>query len=148
MISPDLNRVAELANRLAERTLEALEHGRLTTEEFRESPDVALIFEAAKLLQAAGAEFPAGIVRLAQKAGEQTQILWACDAKQGEPIAGVAAELRKHPALQMHKARLTGRAVCFRAGRRSTHGPAEASGRSEAVQGSERRPSSAPFAYC
>ena len=74
MISPDLNRVAELANRLAERTLEALEHGRLTTEEFRESPDVALIFEAAKLLQAAGAEFPGGIVRLAQKAGEQTQI--------------------------------------------------------------------------
>ena len=47
MISTDLNRVAELANRLAERTLEALEHGRLTTEEFRESPDVALIFEAA-----------------------------------------------------------------------------------------------------
>jgi hypothetical protein len=45
MISTDLNRVAELANRLAERTLEALEHGRLTTEEFRESPDVALIFE-------------------------------------------------------------------------------------------------------
>jgi hypothetical protein len=32
MISTDLNRVAELANRLAERTLEALEHGRLTTE--------------------------------------------------------------------------------------------------------------------
>ena len=71
---PDLNRGAELANRLAERTLEALEHGRLTTEVFRESPDVALIFEAAKLLQAAGAEFPGGIVRLAQKAGEQTQI--------------------------------------------------------------------------
>src|SRR5215211_2619933 len=45
-----------------------------STEEFRESPDVALIFEAAKLLQAAGAEFPGGIVRLAQKAGEQTQI--------------------------------------------------------------------------
>ena len=67
MISPDLNRVAELANRLEERTLEAPEHGRLTTEEFRESPDVALIFEA-------GAEFPGGIVRLAQKAGEQTQI--------------------------------------------------------------------------
>jgi hypothetical protein len=35
---------------------------------------VALIFEAAKLLQAAGAEFPGDIVRLAQKAGEQTQI--------------------------------------------------------------------------
>jgi hypothetical protein len=74
MTSPDLNRVAELANSLAERTLEALEHGGLTTEEFRESPDVALILEAAKLLQAAGAEFPGGIVRLAQKAGEQTQI--------------------------------------------------------------------------
>ena len=75
MTSPDLKLVAELANRLAERTLEALEHGRrLTTEEFRESPDVALILDAAKLLQAAGAEFPGGIVRLAQKAGEQTQI--------------------------------------------------------------------------
>jgi hypothetical protein len=73
MTSPDLNLVAELANRLAERTLEALEHGPVTTEEFRESP-VAPILEAAKLLQAAGAEFPAGIVRLAQKAGEQTQI--------------------------------------------------------------------------
>jgi hypothetical protein len=29
MTSPELNLVAELANRLAERTLEALEHGRL-----------------------------------------------------------------------------------------------------------------------
>jgi len=58
MISPELNFVAELANRLAERTLEALEHGRLTTDEFRESPDVALILRAAELLQAAGAEFP------------------------------------------------------------------------------------------
>jgi hypothetical protein len=38
------------------------------------SPDVALILDAATLLQAAGAEFPGGIVRLAQKAGEQTQI--------------------------------------------------------------------------
>ena len=74
MISPHLNRVAELANKLAERTLDALEHGRLTTEEFRESPDVALILDAARLLQAAGAEFPSGIVRLAQKAGEHTQI--------------------------------------------------------------------------
>ena len=74
MTSPELNLVAELANRLAERTLDALEHGRLTTEEFRESPDVALILDAATLLQAAGAEFPRGIVRLAQKAGEQTQI--------------------------------------------------------------------------
>jgi hypothetical protein len=74
MTSPDLNRVAELANSVAERTLEALEHGRLTTEEFRESPDVALILDAARLLQAVGAEFPSGIVRLAQKAGEQTQI--------------------------------------------------------------------------
>src|SRR5215207_7292765 len=68
MTSPELTRVAELANRLAERTLAALEHGRLTTEEFRESPDVALILNAATLLQAAGAEFPGGIVRLAQKA--------------------------------------------------------------------------------
>jgi hypothetical protein len=77
MTSPDIKLVAELANSLAERTLAALEHGRLTTEEFRESSDVALVLNAATLLQAAGAEFPGGIVRLAQKAGEQTQICWA-----------------------------------------------------------------------
>jgi hypothetical protein len=74
MTSPELDLVAELASSLAERRLEALEHGRLTTEEFRESPDVALILDAATLLQAAGAQFPSGIVRLAQKAGEQGQI--------------------------------------------------------------------------
>jgi len=38
MISPDLNRVAELANRLAERTLEALEHGRLRPKSSERAP--------------------------------------------------------------------------------------------------------------
>ena len=51
-----------------------VEQGALTTEEFRASPDVALVIDAARLLHAAGADFPAGVVRLAQKAAEQTQL--------------------------------------------------------------------------
>jgi hypothetical protein len=73
-MSTELSRVAELSDRLADRILVAFEQGALTTEEFRASPDVALVIDAAKLLQAAGAEFPAGVVRLAQKAAEQTQL--------------------------------------------------------------------------
>src|SRR5829696_4197605 len=96
MIPPDLNRVAKLANRLAERTLEAPEHGRLTTEEFRERPDVALIFEA-------GAEFPGGIVRLPKRRASKRRSDGLSTAKEGEPIAGVAADLRRHPALQCTK---------------------------------------------
>jgi hypothetical protein len=50
MSTSELDRVAELAGRLAERTLADLEGGGLTTEEFRESADLALILNAAKLL--------------------------------------------------------------------------------------------------
>ncbi len=73
-MNTELSRVAELADRLADRILVAFEQGALTTEEFRASPDVALVIDAARLLHAAGAEFPAGVVRLAQKAAEQTQL--------------------------------------------------------------------------
>jgi hypothetical protein len=72
-MSTELRRVAELADRLADRTLVAFEQGTLSTEEFRASPDVALVLDAARLLHAAGADFPAGVVRLAQKAAEQAQ---------------------------------------------------------------------------
>jgi hypothetical protein len=73
-MNTELSRVAELADRLANRILVAFEQGALSTEEFRASPDVALVLDAARLLHAAGAEFPAGVVRLAQKAAEQTQL--------------------------------------------------------------------------
>jgi hypothetical protein len=74
MSTSELDRVAELADRLADRTLDALERGELTTEQFRDSPDLALILAAANLLQSAGAEFPPNMRRLAEKAAEQTQI--------------------------------------------------------------------------
>jgi hypothetical protein len=74
MSTSELDRVAELADRLADRTLDALERGELTTEQFRDSPDLALILDAANLLQSAGAEFPPNMLRLAEKAAEQTQI--------------------------------------------------------------------------
>ena len=73
-MNTELSRVAELADRLADRILVWFEQGALTTEEFRASPDVALVIDAARLLHAAGADFPAGVVRLAQKAAEQTQL--------------------------------------------------------------------------
>jgi hypothetical protein len=73
-MNTELSRVAELADRLADRILVAFEQGALTTEEFRASPDVALVIDAARMLHAARAEFPAGVVRLAQKAAEQTQL--------------------------------------------------------------------------
>ena len=72
--APDLNRVAELADRLAGRILAAIENGQLTTEEFRNSPDVALIIKTATMLQDAQVEFPPNMRRLGEKAGEQTQI--------------------------------------------------------------------------
>jgi hypothetical protein len=65
MSTSELDRVAGLADRLAEH---------LTTEQFRDSPDLALILDAANLLQKAGAEFPLNMRRLAEKAAEQTQI--------------------------------------------------------------------------
>jgi hypothetical protein len=70
-MSTGLSRVAELADGLADRLLVALEKGTISKEELRASPDLALVVDAAKLLQAAGAEFPASVVRLAQKAAEQ-----------------------------------------------------------------------------
>src|SRR5829696_3229219 len=66
-MSTELSRVAELADRLAERTLVAFEQGTLSTEEFRASPDLALVLDAARLLHAAGAEFPAGVGGLRRK---------------------------------------------------------------------------------
>jgi hypothetical protein len=70
-MNTELSRVAELADGLADRLLVALEQGTISKEELRASPDLALVVDAAKLLQAAGAEFPASVVRLAQKAAEQ-----------------------------------------------------------------------------
>ena len=67
-------RAARLADHFAERTLDALERGELTTEQFRDSPDLALILGAANLLVKARAEFPPNMRRLAEKAAEQTQI--------------------------------------------------------------------------
>ena len=64
----ELSRVVELADHLAIRTPVAFDEGALSTEEFRANPDVALVLDAARLLHAARAEFPAGVVRLAQKA--------------------------------------------------------------------------------
>ena len=72
--APDLNRVAELADQLAARILAAIENGQLTTEEFRNSPEVALILKTATMLQDAHLQFPSNMRRLGEKAGEQTQI--------------------------------------------------------------------------
>ena len=54
----ELERVADLADRLASRVLESVERGTLSADELRENPDVTLITNAARLLQEAGAEFP------------------------------------------------------------------------------------------
>jgi hypothetical protein len=64
-------RVASLADRLAERTLARLHGGELSREEVRSSSDMALILEAAKLLEDAGADFPACMRLLAKEAAEQ-----------------------------------------------------------------------------
>jgi hypothetical protein len=71
--APDLNRVAELADQLAARILRAIENGQLTTEEIRNSPEVALIIKTAAMLQDAEVQFPPNMCRLGEKAGEQTQ---------------------------------------------------------------------------
>ena len=71
MSTSELNRVAELANRLAERALGALERGELATDEFRNSTDVALLLQAAQLLLSAGREFPPTMRRLAEAAQKQ-----------------------------------------------------------------------------
>jgi hypothetical protein len=72
--APDVNRVSELADQLAARILAAIESGELTREEFRNSPEVALILRTATILQDAGVKFPPNMCRLGQKAAEQTQI--------------------------------------------------------------------------
>ena len=64
-------RVASLADRLAERTLARLHGGELSREDVRTSSDMALILEAAKLLEDAGADFPACMRLLAREAAEQ-----------------------------------------------------------------------------
>jgi hypothetical protein len=72
-MSIELTRVSKLANRLAARTLAAFEQGEMTDEEFRESPDVALVLKAAKVLGATGADLPHGVEILAAKAAQQPQ---------------------------------------------------------------------------
>jgi hypothetical protein len=53
---------------LADRALAAIRRGELTVEEFRNSPDLALILKAAQLLRSAGADFPPNVQRLAATA--------------------------------------------------------------------------------
>jgi hypothetical protein len=67
-----LNRVVELADKLAERTLSAIDNDELTTEEVRNSPDVALILQVAQMVLDSGTEFPPAMRRLAEKAIEPT----------------------------------------------------------------------------
>ena len=72
MSRSELERISELAERLvADRALGALERGELTTDEFRNSPDVALLLQAAQLLSSAGREFPPSMRRLAAQAAQQ-----------------------------------------------------------------------------
>jgi hypothetical protein len=66
-----VDRVASLADRLAERTLTRLHEGELSREEVRSSSEMALILEAARLLEHAGADFPACMRLLAEEAAEQ-----------------------------------------------------------------------------
>ena len=57
----ELERVADLADRLASRVLESVERGTLSADELRENPDVTLITNAARLLREAGAEFASNL---------------------------------------------------------------------------------------
>jgi hypothetical protein len=68
MMTNQLTRVSQLANRLAARTLAAFEQGELTDAEFKNSSDVVLVLKAAKVLEAKGADLPHGIGLLAAKA--------------------------------------------------------------------------------
>ena len=68
MNNRELERISKLADRLADRALGALERGELTTDEFRNNPDVALLLQAAQLLLSAGREFAP---RLAAQAAQQ-----------------------------------------------------------------------------
>jgi copper homeostasis protein CutC len=66
--TPDLNRVADLADQLAARILAAIDGGELTAEELAE---VDLILRTATILQQAGIKFPPNMCRLGEKAAEQ-----------------------------------------------------------------------------
>ena len=48
-MSTELDRICELADRLADRALRAIERGELTPEQFRNSPDVALLLQCLPL---------------------------------------------------------------------------------------------------
>ena len=71
-MNTELDRISELADRLADRALGAIERGELTPEQFQNSPDVALILQAAQLLQSTGADFPPNMRRLAAQAAQQS----------------------------------------------------------------------------
>jgi hypothetical protein len=64
----EIEREADLADRLASRILESAERGTLSSDELWENPDLTLITNAARLLQEAGAEFPRQLCRLAARA--------------------------------------------------------------------------------
>ena len=79
-ISPtaSVDRVASLANWVAERTLARLDQGELSREEVRSSSEMALILEAARLLEHAGADFPVCMRLLAEEAAKQKSAI-ECD---------------------------------------------------------------------
>jgi hypothetical protein len=64
----EAKRVADLVDRLAKRILDRVNDGSISVDELRGSADVALVIDAAKLLEQAGAEFPSGLRRLAETA--------------------------------------------------------------------------------
>jgi hypothetical protein len=68
-----LNQVVGLAEKLAQRTLSAIDNDELTTEEVRNSPDVALILQVAQMVLDAGTEFPPAMRRLAETATQPRQ---------------------------------------------------------------------------
>jgi hypothetical protein len=72
--TPDLNRLGELAERVADHILTAAEAGEFSTEDFQDSPEIALIGEIAEMLARAELEVPTGIRQLMERAAEQTQI--------------------------------------------------------------------------
>ena len=67
----DLEKAAEMAERVAERLLGELDTGVLTLAELRNRHELNLIVEVARLLQGAGANFPPSIRRLAERGAEQ-----------------------------------------------------------------------------
>ena len=64
----DIKCVADLADRLAKRISEGVENGTISADELRDSPDLTLVTNAARLLRGAGAELPSGLRRLAENA--------------------------------------------------------------------------------